>query len=563
MRSITLSTATLRTLLSIPGRKLYAATVRASNDVGRTQAELLADVLRYAGDTTYGRDHGFRSMQGYEDYRQRVPVNDYEDLRALINRHASGETDVLFPGKPIMYNQSSGTTALPKLIPVTSYNFERTIKNRGKLWLYRLMKQFPGVYAGKDVTVVSPAVDGYTADGTPFGSVSGLVFKNIPSFLARAHSAPYSVYTIRDYETRTYAIVRCALASDVSMILTVNPSTILNLVTRADAWKEQLIRDIHDGTLSRDLPPEVRQDLAPTLHADPKRAAELDRLASHSDRLRPADYWPRMRLVHTWKHGNCALVIPKLKPWFREDTPMLDFGYLASEIQATDLFDPETDGSVLQMCNAFYEFSPFENGEGGRNERKLLAHELEVGRRYFLYVTTLSGLYRYDMNDVIEVVGHFGQAPVIRFLFKGKGITSLEGEKLSEEQLIEAMRRAGNELGVRYDFFVAYADAELQRYRLHIEMLDDSNPAILAKFGKALDQALMAVNIEYELKRKSARLHAPLVIDAGRNFFERYKALRLAEGAPEGQFKWMHLTSSKAMSEKLAHLSGMPREMVG
>ena len=213
---------------------------------------------------------------------------------------------------------------------------------------------------------------------------------------------------------------------------------------------------------------------------------------------------------------------------------MLDFGYLASEIQATDLFDPETDGSVLQMCNAFYEFSPFENGESGRNERKLLAHELEVGRRYFLFVTTLSGLYRYDMNDVIEVVGHFGQAPVIRFLFKGKGITSLEGEKLSEEQLIEAMRRAGNELGVRYDFFVAYADSELHRYRLHIEMLDDTNPAILAKFGKALDHALMAVNIEYESKRKSARLHAPLVIDAGRNFFERYKECVSRRVLPRG-----------------------------
>jgi hypothetical protein len=94
-----------------------------------------------------------------------------------------------------MYNQSSGTTALPKLIPVTPYNFQRTIKDRGKLWLYGLMKQFPSLYSGKDLSVVSPAVEGHTADGTPFGSLSGLMYNNIPNFMKRVHTVPYSVST--------------------------------------------------------------------------------------------------------------------------------------------------------------------------------------------------------------------------------------------------------------------------------------------------------------------------------------------------------------------------------
>ncbi|MBK8174627.1 MAG: GH3 auxin-responsive promoter family protein [Rhodospirillales bacterium] len=548
------------TVLSIPGRRLYKTFVAATKDVKSTQAAVLADILNYAGETVYGREHGFASARGYDDYARRVPINDYEDLREAIDRHTRGERDVLFPGKPLMYNQSSGTTALPKLIPVTPYNFERTIRDRGKLWLYGLMQQFPGAYAGKDMTMISPAVEGHTADGTPFGSLSGLVYKNIPSFLSRVHSAPYSVYTLSDYEAKAYTVLRCALASDVSMVLTANPSTILNLVTRADTWKERLIRDIHDGTLDPEVDPTIRAELAPMLRANPLRAAVLDRFARQSDALLPSDYWPNLKLIHTWKQGNCALVIPKLKPWFRADTPIAEFGYLASEITATDLIDAETDGSILQVRSAFYEFSPYEDGGDDRGDRMLLAHELTVGQRYFVYVTTYSGLYRYDMNDVIEVIGSFGQAPVIRFLFKGKGITSLQGEKLSEEQLIEGVRQAACELAVRADFFIAYADADHQRYELLIDLGDDARSPALTQLADALDRALMAVNVEYAAKRKSARLHQPVVIDAGRNFFERYKAMRLAEGASEGQFKWLHLTSSDDLRAKLVRLSGLRAE---
>jgi hypothetical protein len=326
-----------------------------------------------------------------------------------------------------------------------------------------------------------------------------------------------------------------------------------------DLWKEALIRDIRDGTLDRDIEPAVRADLAPRLRPDSARAAELERLAARHDVLRPADYWPRLRLVHTWKNGNCALVIPKLRPWFGEATPILDFGYLASEITATDLLDPATDGSILQVRSAFYEFAPYDDSDQ-RIGSKLLAHELDVGRRYYIFVSTFSGLYRYDMNDVVEVVGKFKQVPIIRFLFKGKGVTSITGEKLSEQQLIEAVQRAAGETGVDHDFFIGYADAERQQYKLYIDLLGRGSPAVLSVLAAALDRALMAVNVEYTSKRKSARLQAPIIIDAGKTFFDRYKASRLADGASEGQFKWLNLTSDPKLDARLDQLAGSATE---
>ena len=546
----------LESILKIPGRKLYKSYERATRDVAAAQTAVRNDIMRYAEETVFGREHGFPEIRNQAKFQRRVPIRDYEGHRPYVDRHAAGERDVLFPGKPMMYSRSSGTTAAPKLIPITPYNFERTIKNRGKLWLYGLMRSYPGIYRGKSYSVVSPAEEGRTEDGTPYGSLSGVIRQNIPSFMALTHAAPYETTLIPDYEKRTYVQLRFGVPSDVTLVLTGNPSTVLNFVTRADEWKEDLIRDVRDGTLSREveIDSKTRAVLEARLEPAPERAAELDRLAERNDRLRPADYWPRLGLVHTWTQGNCALVVPEIRPWFREETPILDFGYIASEIMATDVVDPRTQGSLLQVQSGFYEFSRFSEGDDPDREM-LLAHQLEVKERYYVYVTTFSGLYRYDMNDVLEVVGRFNQAPILRFLFKGKGITNMQGEKLSEQQMIEAVQRGAERAGVRHDFFVGYADLDRKQYRLYIELLDEDSPARRDELARAVDEALREVNVEYDAKRGSDRLVPLEVIPLRPDSFTEYRKIRLAEGAHEGQMKWLNLSDSARTREHMERLA--------
>jgi hypothetical protein len=548
----------VETVLSIPGKKLYKKYVKATHDVEATQNAVLNEILDYAGETEFGRQHGFGDIGTYAKYRERVPVHDYEALRPMVDRHCKGEENVLFPGKPLMYNRSSGTTALSKLIPVTPYQFERTIKNRGKLWLYGLMRHYPGIYSGKDLVLVSSPVEGHTEDGTPYGSLSGLIYQNIPDFVKLIHSIPYEGMMIKDYDAKAYSVMRFGMPQDISSIFTGNPATVLNLVSKADLWKERLIRDVRDGTLDQDIDiePETRSVLEQMLEPAPERAAELEGYASRNDQLRPADYWPNLKLVHTWKNGNTGLLIPKLMPWFRPGTPSLDFGYIASEITATDLMDPETDGSLLQVQNAFYEFVPVEEEDlDDADKTWLLTHQLEKGRKYYIYVTTFSGLYRYDMNDVIEVVGHFNQVPIIIFLYKGKGITNLQGEKLSEAQFIEALGQAGKETGIGYEFFFGFADKDISGYKLYIEFHEDQPKEALLKFGREVDKQLCAVNIEYEGKFATDRIKRIQVIDVGKQAFQRYRAIRLAEGAHEGQLKWLNLSSTDADKARLQKLA--------
>ncbi len=545
----------LERLLTIPGGKRYKAFERATKDAAATQNRVLKEIVTYAENTVFGRAHRFSEIQTYEDFTNRVPPMDYEDHRPYITRHQQGEKDVLFPGKPLMYNCSSGTTSEPKFLPVTHYNFERHIKDRSKLWLYGVMRHFPGIYKGKCLGVVSPSKEGTTPDGTPFGSLSGLIRENLPPFVNLTHTAPYSSMLIKDHSAKTYAICRFALACDVTLIITGNPATVLNLAIKTDEWKEDLIRDIRDGTLKAelDIEPEIRQELEAHLEPAPERAAELNAIANEHDRLRPAEYWPNLKLIHCWANGNTGLVVPKLRDWYKPETPVLDFGYISSEILSADIVVPENNGSILAVKSGFYEFMPFED-EDKKEKRFLMAHELEKGHRYYIYVTTFSGLYRYDMNDVIEVIDFFNTAPVIKFLFKGKGITNMQGEKLSEAQFIEAMERAKERSGIRYDFFIAYADVETSRYRLYIEFLEPYKEEEKRSFGEAVDNALCEVNVEYEAKFKSERLGPMEIVDMGKDFWPRYRTVRLSEGAHEGHIKWLHLSSTEATKNRLERL---------
>lgn len=547
-------------LLTMAGTPLYMDFIRATKDVRGSQARVLRDLMTYAAATEYGRKHSFATVKTYQDYRNAVPVVDYEALRPYIDRHARGEASVLFPGKPIMYNRTSGTTALPKLIPVPKYYFDRSIKSRSKLWFYGLLRDYPGIYDGKDLSLVSSAVEGHTEDGTPFGSLSGFIYKHIPEFMKVVHTTPYEVVTIKDYTAKIYTMVRFALPSNVTCILTGNPASVVNLLSSIDKWKEDLIRDVRDGTLRRDLdlPPALRAECEALLEPAPERAAELERIASQNDHLRTCHYWPNLKLVHCWTNGNCRLVIPKLRPWLGDDTPVLDFGYIASEVNATDLIHSPTQGSVLQVKNILFEFTPYEEGDEPRSY--LQCHELEVGKRYFVYVSTFGGLYRYEMNDVVEVADFLNEAPIIRFLFKGKGITSLQGEKLSEAQFIEAIKLAAKATGVTHEFFVGIADAEESRYNLYIEFCDDYSKSTLDAFSREIDHALSTLNIEYEAKLVSKRLKPLRVIQLGERAFEQYRALRLAEGALEGQLKWLNLCCTPTERDRMRRLVALSRE---
>jgi hypothetical protein len=161
--------------------------------------------------------------------------------------------------------------------------------------------------------------------------------------------------------------------------------------------------------------------------------------------------------------------------------------------------------------------------------------QLEQGKTYYVLITTAAGLYRYFMNDLVEVTGFFRRTPLLRFVQKGKGVTSLTGEKLYEAQVIEAVQGAAHHHGVTSSFFMLVADEERSGYDLFAE-LDSTEPGVEI-LAAAIDHRLGELNIEYHGKRSSGRLGPLTVARLKRGASEAYKAACVRAGQREGQFK--------------------------
>ena len=503
-----------------------------------TQDRLLLGIVGRNRATRFGRAHNFKSIGSLGDYRNQVAIADYERLRPYIELVKNGETDALTAERVEMFTMTSGSTGEPKLIPVTATTRENH-RQLTRLWYYRALVDHPDLFNGKLLGVVSPAVEGRTPGGIPFGAASGLIYQSTPSWIQNAYAVPYEVSDVRDFEAKYYLIMRLALEQDISFFGTPNPSTILKLVESASRNKDDIIKDIADGTIASrfDLPAELRAALLRRLGKNPTRARRLESLIKHDGALRPKEYWPRLQLIGCWKGGSVGVRLKEFAGWFGKTTPVRDLGYMASEAQMTlPVFDAGSAG-ILAIDKNFYEFIP-ESEITAAAPTVLTCSELEEGQLYYVILTTAGGLYRYDINDVVRVAGFYKQTPLIEFVRKGRDVTSITGEKLHVNQVIQAMTRAQGAAGVTVQHFRACADAEKSLYAFSVE-LDGVMPSRenLSQLLRALDAGLQELNVEYAQKRESRRLDGPVLCVMKRGWFERKAHTTLQGGGRDVQFK--------------------------
>ncbi len=543
-------------LIGVAGRRAAARFEAATRDPVSAQQQKLLEIVARNRDTEYGRSHDFARISDLRTYRRYVPVATYEDLRGYIERMAEGERNVLTAETPVMFAMTSGTTGKSKLIPVTPTCRGRDHADQMRVWLHHARLAHPGLLDGKVVSLVSPAIAGRTAAGIPYGSTSGVMYRDMNPLVRRAYAIPYLVSEIEDYDAVYYTVMRLALGCDVALLATANPSSIQKLVETADGCAEELIRDVRDGTLARGLQidPKIRAHVERRLRRDPARAKALEAARTRrAGRLLPADYWPQLRLIACWKGGTVGGAVERFPEWFDPDgraaVPVRDWGYLSSVARGSIPLSDEGDGGVLTVRTNVFEFVLADELEKYPDDPEAWhfrdVDRLEVGQQYYVFFTTTGGLYRYDINDVVEVVGSYNRTPVIAFRRKGRGMSNLTGEKLSENQVIEAMNGAAKKLEVSVGAFRAEADVEQMRYVFKVEpenpIPDDKQAALL----EHIDQTLCDANVEYKSKRASGRLHAPLLQVMKPGWHEAERKQAAAEGKPVFQAKEVHLDARK------------------
>lgn len=508
------------------------------------QETLLAKIVRPNEGSEFGQRHDFARVASVADYRRRVPIAGYEALRPLIERVVQGEENVLFSEPVRRFFMTSGSTAKPKWIPVTS-SFIRDKSRAFGIYWQLAFEQHPEVARDRVVTNFSDSgAMGKAPSGLPASSESAYWSHATAATQRRARPMiPKAIARIPDADARYYAIARVLLEEDVHALMTLNPSTIYLLFKKMDEHRARLLDDIEAGRLSDhlDFGDEVRAHATATFRPNPARRAELEAtLLAEPPHLRAARAWPNLRLVVSWRS-------PMLRPYLRLLDPHLegvagrDYISMASEgIIAIPLRDGASGGVVASSVH-FYEFIP-EAQHGRSDPDVLLPHELEVGQQYMVVLSTSAGLYRYDIGDVVRVTGFEARTPVIEFLHRAGNTCSLTGEKLTEDQVTDAVAAVARELGLEVESFTALPAASgFPHYAFLVELKTPAPPGVTARFPRAIDAALAARNLEYAAKRESERLGAPELALLRPGSYAARRARRLAEGASETQLKPTHL----------------------
>jgi len=509
------------------------------------QVRKLLSILGQNAGSRFGKEHGFASIKTWDDFNAAMKIRDYEEYRPYIDDLTAGAQNVLTTEAPVMFATTSGTTDKPKFIPITP-SYIKEFRSASVVSGYHLLRTFPKIATGTALAMTSPAEEGKTACGIPYGSMSGSLFKNEPFLVKKFISPiPYEVYLIKDYESKYYTVLRAALSLPVAFFYTLNPSTIQLLCRKLGVFAEQLIKDVRDGTTTPPSPLDsvTLNALKGITRPQPERARELARLLEQGQ-FTPQNVWPSLQVVSCWTKAAAAFYLSDFPHYFG-NTPVCDITYGASEGRGTVFLSPEKQ--MLAINSHFFEFVPEEEMDSEK-PTVLLADQLEVGKNYFILFTTSAGLYRYNINDVVKVTGFHNRTPLLDFQYKGGNICSFTGEKITELQVTQAMRTVLDTMGTSLRFFTVIPQFKPEPHyeiwmepeaggEAHEQGVSFEPKSIAERF----DLAMSKDNIEYETKRASARLSPVTFRVIERGTYEAFRKHLTAKGTPDAQIKISHL----------------------
>jgi hypothetical protein len=505
------------------------------------QEALLLRFLELNRRTRFSRENHLDTVHSVEQFRRTMRILKYEDLDPYIADMRKGQLDALVGEKQVhMFAMTSGTTSSRKYIPVTP-QYLADYRRSWLIWGINTHNYHNNVFMRSILQLVSDWDEFRTESNIPCGSVSGLTAQMQKRFVRWMYCMPPITGRIKDITAKYYTALRLSMARDVSLITSANPSTLVNLARLMDHEKQELIRDIHNGTLSErfDLPRDVRDIVAHRVSKpNPKRARELEEIVKQMEHLYPSNVWPGLRVLGNWTGGNVGAYL-RHYPKYYGNIPVRDLGLLASEGRMTIPLQDGTPSGVLDVSSHYFEFVP-EHEINSDRPKIFAAHEVEPDRNYFILMTTAYGLYRYNIFDLVRVTGFHNKTPMLEFLNKGSSFASITGEKISEFQVVQAVQSA---LSERNQIVTSYTLApcwneETPYYGLFVERGDFATLDAARELALAVDRNLRKLNIEYDAKRESHRLAQIRALVMPNGELQKWDRQRLRKtGGTSEQFK--------------------------
>ena len=449
------------------------------------QQELFGKLIGTAKNTVFGKEHDFKNIKTLNDFRNKVPVRNYEVLYPYIKRLLNGEQQILWPSEVTWFAKSSGTTnSRSKYIPVTNEALEDCHFKGGKDMISVYVNNYPDskVFAGKGLVIGgSHQINQYDKNSKSYyGDVSAVIIKNLPFWTQIRRTPPLEIALMSEWEEK--------IEKMATIISEENVTSMYGVPT----WTVVLI----------------------------KRILEL------KNKKHILEVWPNLQL---FVHGAVSFL--PYKKLFKELIPSEDMRYLETYNASEGFFgiqDQKNSDELLLMLDygIFYEFIPFE--EIGKDDPKVIGlEEVEIGKNYAMVISTNAGLWRYKIGDTVRFTSKYPFR--IKISGRTKHFINAFGEELIIENAEQGIEYACSKTGAIIGDYTAgpryFDQSEKGGHEWIIEF--KKSPNDLDKFVEILDRTLRRINSDYDAKRfKNIALNKPLVHVVKEGTFYRWMKKR-------------------------------------
>lgn len=536
-------------LVSTVAKQIKASFVRKTQRVALTQERFLLSLLRLYQNTEFGQHHGLAEIKTVAQFRERIPVSSYSDYEPYIMRIAQGEPNILTPDPVIYLNLTSGTTGKQKLIPVTKRSRQaRSLVNQTSTGFLVEAMQRQKLPVGKLLVTTSVRLLGRTTGGINYGFVSAGDLRLNRRLYRQVTAQPFDVLKVADSLARHYICLLFALRDRQTRIIGANfPILGLQLGNYLESYSEDLIHDLETGKIASwlKLEPELRTNLERDWSADPQRALELRHILKMEGRLTPQSVW-QLSAVVTALGGTSNFYLERFPTYFG-DVPVFGGIYASSEAAFGACYDLNQEGAILAIDSGFFEFIPEDQWQINP-PKTLLPSEVTPGHYYRILVTNYSGLYRYDINDVVEVLGFYNQAPIVVFRYRHGGLLSATTEKTTEFHATQVMQRLQQDFNLPLEnFCITLSEHEIPpHYLVNIELAAGAVLPNPQAFIQQFDRYLQEIQPSYAVKRPD-QIPSPHLRVLAPGSFAQLRQRLLQRGIPESQFKFSHISDDRQL----------------
>ncbi len=490
----------LKSLLSLPfAKKIVRKNNKWKNNAVAVQNQLFLSLIQQAKETTFGRDHSFSTISNYSDWKATVPVRDYEELKGYMQQIIDGEKNVLWPGKPLYFCKTSGTTSGTKYIPISKESMPHHITAaRDAILSYIAETKNTSIVNGKMIFLQGSPELSKTGDILT-GRLSGIVAHHVPAYLTKNRLPSYEANCIEDWETKVDAIVEETINQKMSLISGIPP------------WVQMYFEKLQQksGKLIKDIFPKFDLFIYGGVNYEPYRKTFEKLIGRKVDGV---ELYPASE------------------------------GFIAYQ-------DSQKEEGMLLCVNhgIFYEFIPSDEFFEENPTRISLA-DVQLGVNYVIILNTNAGLWGYNIGDTIKFVS----LDPYRIIVSGriKHFTSAFGEHVIAEEVEKSLQETIEKIPAEVnEFHVAPQVNPTEGLPYHEWLIEfEKQPENLNDFTKALDEKLQKLNTYYKDLISGSVLKPLQVTIINKDGFREYMK---SIGKLGGQNKVPRLANDRKIANKL------------